>query len=362
MASYQMGSTASEQCALHSPSCSATGTGCWTDSKLVVVWMPFIWTFPKLSIKLSMVYSYISSKHVRSMAVLAVGSQHFLTPPTDNKQLWWTAESLSYAQGTVLGPILFLVHIAGIADSLSADTEASSFADDTRVLRGIKNVTDCTSLQSDLVKVYRWAEAANMHFNTDKFECLRFWAKAGDAPDFKYLAPDNAEIQVKSNLRDLGVEISSDFTFKIHISKTVTAASRLAGWALRTFRRRGFGVMKTIWKSIIQPRLDYCSQLWSPDDQYSINSIESVQRHFLSKVSGLASLNHWERLKRMGFYSQERRRERYMIIFVWKISQGLVQGYTIDFNDSERRGMLAVTKPYISCEKGQGSLSGSERL
>ena len=252
------------------------------------------------------------------------------------------------SQGTVLGPFVFLVHIAGIADSLSADTEASSFADDTRVLRGIKNVTDCTSLQSDLVKVYRWAEAVNMHFNTDKFECLRFWAKAGDAPDFKYLAPDNAEIQVKSNLRDLGVEISSDFTFKIHISKTVTAASRLAGWALRTFRRRGFGVMKTIWKSIIQPRLDYCSQLWSPDDQYSINSIESVQRHFLSKVSGLASLNHWERLKRMGFYSQERRRERYMIIFVWKISQGLVQGYTIDFNDSERRGMLAVTKPYIS--------------
>ena len=35
---------------------------------------------------------------------------------------------------------------------------------------------------------------------------------SGEAPDYNYLAPDNAEIQVKSNLRDLGVEISSDFT------------------------------------------------------------------------------------------------------------------------------------------------------
>ena len=193
-------------------------------------------------------------------------------------------------QGTVLGPVFFLVHIAGIADSLSADTDASSFADDTRILRGIASVTDCTALQSDLLQVYRWAEQVNMHFNADRFECLRFWAKPGDAPDYKYLAPDNAEIQVKPHLRDLGVEISSDFTFNIHINKTVTAASSLAGWSLRTFRRRGFNVMKTLWRSIIQPRLDYCSQLWSPDDQNSINQIESVQRHFLAKVSGLGSL------------------------------------------------------------------------
>ena len=85
-----------------------------------------------------------------------------------------------------------------------------------------------------------------MHFNADKFECLRFRGKIGDAPDFQYLAPDNAEIQVKSHLRDLGVEISSDMTFKIHIHKTVTAASHLVGWALRSFKRRGFTVMSTI--------------------------------------------------------------------------------------------------------------------
>ena len=142
-------------------------------------------------------------------------------------------------QGTVLGPVLFLVHIAGIADSLSAGTEASSFADDTRIMRSISSVAECEALQSDLVKVYRWADQVNMHFNTDKFECLRFWVRQGDAPDFKYLAPDSLEIKVKSHLRDLGMEISSDFSFKVHINKTVTSASRLAGWALQLLRGEG---------------------------------------------------------------------------------------------------------------------------
>ena len=66
-------------------------------------------------------------------------------------------------QGTVLGPVLFLVHIASIADSISPGTEASSFADDTRVMHGVKSVADCAALQADLLKVYEWAGHVNMH-------------------------------------------------------------------------------------------------------------------------------------------------------------------------------------------------------
>ena len=65
--------------------------------------------------------------------------------------------------------------------------------------------------------------------------------------------------------------------------------------------------MKTIWKTLVQPKLDYCSQLWSPGDQESINKIESVQRHFTSKVIGLEEMDYWERLKVLHMYSQERK-------------------------------------------------------
>ena len=61
-------------------------------------------------------------------------------------------------QGNVLGPILFLIHIIDIASGLSARTTASSFADDTRVQRGIQSSSDCSDLQEDLHVIYRWEE------------------------------------------------------------------------------------------------------------------------------------------------------------------------------------------------------------
>ena len=106
--------------------------------------------------------------------------------------------------------------------------------------------------------------------------------------------------------------------------------------------------MKTIWKSLVQPKLDYCSQFWYPADQDSINRPESVQRHFLSKVSDLKELDYWEKLKKFQIYSQERRRERYMIIFLWKISQGLVNGYSVQFtSELGRRGRTALPRTVV---------------
>ena len=89
-------------------------------------------------------------------------------------------------QGTVLGPVLFLIHIRDIADGLSRGTTASSFADDTRVKRGIVTQNDCSALQSDMELIYSWAERVNMHFNSDKFECLRFWPNSSATPDYNY--------------------------------------------------------------------------------------------------------------------------------------------------------------------------------
>ena len=253
-------------------------------------------------------------------------------------------------QGTVLGPILFLIHIRNIARGLSGSTSATSFADDTRVQKGITSIDDCEALQQDLQHIYQWADHVNMKFNSDKFECLRYWSDPSKAPDYHYLAPDKQEIKVKSELRDLGVQLSSSLSFKVHIEHTITAASRLVGWGLRSFWGRGRKVMLTLLKSLVQPKLDYCSQLWSPSDQSSINKLESIQRNLVSHIrdTKLSSLNYWEKLKELRIYSQERRRERYIIIFLWKISQGMVSGYDLEFTlDGTRRGRFIIPKSIV---------------
>ena len=108
--------------------------------------------------------------------------------------------------------------------------------------------------------------------------------------------------------------------------------------------------MVTLMKSLVQPKMDYCSQLWSPTDQSTVNKLESVQHHLISRIrdTRLAGLNYWEKLHELRLYSQERRRERYQLIFLWKISQGMVSGYDVNFTSvGPRRGRMITPNPVV---------------
>ena len=76
-------------------------------------------------------------------------------------------------QGTVLGPVLFLIYIADI-DSELIHSKASSFADDTRPILPLEKMGDYALLQEDLHRVYNWAEQNNMSFNAEKFVHMRY--------------------------------------------------------------------------------------------------------------------------------------------------------------------------------------------
>ena len=56
----------------------------------------------------------------------------------------------------------------------------------------------------------------------------------------------------------------------------------------------------------------------------------------------LVQMNYWEKLSHLRVYSQERRRERYQICFLWKQSQGLIEGYSFKWQWSYRRMRLAI--------------------
>ena len=93
--------------------------------------------------------------------------------------------------------------------------------------------------------------------------------------------------------------------------------------------------------------MDYCSQLWSPADQTSINKLESIQHNLINKIKDkrLENLSYWEKLSELKLYSQERRREQYMVIFIWKIIQGLVSGFDLQFTcGGVRRGTMVIPR------------------
>ena len=150
--------------------------------------------------------------------------------------------------------------------------------DDTKFWRGVKTQEDCEALKTDLRSVYSWAESLNMIFNSSKFEWVRYVINQSTTPNFQYLSTDGTNIGRKENLHDLGVRLSSDLTFSLQIEKVVTTASQMVGWGLRTFRGRSSLLLLTIMRSIVQPHLDYCSQLWSSSNQSNITKLDTIMR------------------------------------------------------------------------------------
>ena len=227
-------------------------------------------------------------------------------------------------QGTVLGPILFVIMISDLGSDLT-NAFISMFADDSRISSVATTQIAQAQFQNELDNIiYPWAPSNKAVFNGDKFEHVHFGKKSQSIPT--YLDPEGSPITNKATVNDLGVTISSDLTWSSHIDKVITNCRKQSAWILRTFSSRDILTMRTLWISLIRPIVDYCSPLWSPNptDYNMITRLEGVLRNFTKKVDGLRDLPYGDRLRAMNLHSIQRRHERYKIIYIYKIKEGLV--------------------------------------
>ena len=150
-------------------------------------------------------------------------------------------------QGSVLGPLLFLVQIGDI-DATISFSSLKSFADDTRVTKAISNVTDASQLQTDLNSIYEWADSNGMSFNSSKFELVRYGNDEIIKSCTNYTSDSGTIIDTKHVVKDLGILISDDCKFDLHIDQVAENVKKLCGWILRTFESRSPQLMITLWK------------------------------------------------------------------------------------------------------------------
>ena len=165
-----------------------------------------------------------------------------------------------------------------------------------------------------------------MQLNEDKFQVIQHGKLAQLKPSdshHPYTTTAGVPLPSSSSVTDLGVIIDEDLDWASHIQDKVTKASQFSGWILRTFKSRDKELLMTLFNSLVRSRLEYCSPLWSPYLQKDIIKMESVQRSFTARIAGLKEMNYHDRLRYLGLYSLQRRRERYIIIQVWKIWKGI---------------------------------------
>ena len=211
-------------------------------------------------------------------------------------------------------------------DNTIKDTVLGSFAADTKLWQVAHKHVE---IQSDLMQVSTWVDDNNMMVNCDKYLRLPVGHKAGSEPA-PYHANNNDVITDQEHVKDLGIYISSDFTFDYHITNMVGRGEAVASWILRTFTTRDQYPISILLKTLLVPTLEYGCVLWNPNSGHLRELIENVQKRFTSRISifneineetGLlqCTTNYWERLKILKIYSLERRRERYIILFMYKI-------------------------------------------
>ncbi|MCG8047037.1 MAG: reverse transcriptase domain-containing protein [Candidatus Thiodiazotropha endolucinida] len=233
----------------------------------------------------------------------------------------WSNVSSGIPQGSVLGPVLFLIYINDLPDVITAFVKL--FADDAKVYDVVRRRdpidTATNKIQSSLNGSVKWAEDWLMFFNPTK--CHHLQVGNFEIPT-TYTMKSGAEtheiIKVKHE-KDLGVTIDSKLTFREHITTKVNLANRNLGIIFRTFTYLDQEIFLNLYKSLVRPHLEYSTPVWSPFYKKDRIIIENVQRRATRLVPSLKGLTYTQRLKQLGLPTLEYRRERADLIQVYKI-------------------------------------------
>ena len=184
-------------------------------------------------------------------------------------------------QGSVLGPLLFLIYINDIC-CLNISSQMVLYADDLVLYKVIQNETDFMELQSDIVEVAKWVQDNSLTFNTSKCKSMLITCKMRTMPPL-YLN-GQVIVQVKK-YKYLGVHLSSDLKWDTHITTICHKSKKLLGLMYRRFYTTVDPMfLCRLYLSLVRPILEYACQVWDPYTQRNIKELESVQT-FALKVS-----------------------------------------------------------------------------
>ena len=185
-------------------------------------------------------------------------------------------------QGSILGPLLFLIYINDLPSS-SLFTKLFLFADDTKCLSRISSPSDSLLLQSDLDGVSSWSKKWLLAFNETKLHLLSINTKRSNplstsTADSSYYINGRSIAPCNSH-KDLGIVIASDLKWTDHLHLISSKAYKKLGLLRRTFcATNSISTKKRLYISLVRSQLLYGSQIWRPVLIKDINLIESIQR------------------------------------------------------------------------------------
>ena len=251
---------------------------------------------------------------LRWIEAFLVGRSMFVSVGTGNSDI--KSVQSGVPQGSVLGPLLFLVYVNGLATGIR--TKWWAFVDDYKIYStgSPRNGLD-EDLQSDLNIFSTRATSWNLKMNPEKCVVMRFGAGGVDADGNRYML-NGESLRFVTSHRDLGIVVDPSLRFHLHVSKLVGKTKGLINQLLRGTVCRSRKFMVTLFIAHIRPLMDFSARLWNVGYLGDIRSLEQVQKSWMGQISGMEDEEYGECIKQLGVHSVYGRLLRGDLIKVWQ--------------------------------------------
>ena len=252
----------------------------------------------------------------------------------NGKTLSWREVIAGLPQGSILGPLFFLIFINDLPENL--ESKVRIFADDTSLFSTIINPLTCTrKLEVDLERISVWACQWKMSFNPDptKQAVEVCFPKKKNPSNMPQLYFNNAHVSSQQIHKHLGLSLDSKLTFHHQLRETLSKANKGIGLINLFWKCVPRDSLLCIYKSYVRPKLDYGDIIYdNPGNESFKQKLEFIQYNAALAVTGAFRGTSREKLyNELGLESLSDRRWYRRLVFFYKIINGLSSLYLAKF-------------------------------
>ena len=242
----------------------------------------------------------------------------------------WKIIKAGVPQGSILGPLLFLIFINDLPTNLETNTKI--FADDTSLFSLVLNQIDSASkLNRDLLRISDWAYQWKMSFNPDpsKQAVEIHFTKKRNHINPPTLIFSGTDVKVCESHKHLGLILDTRLAFDCHLKEKISKANKGIGLINRLRKFLSRESLLTIYKTFVRPHLDYGDVIYDcPGNSTFVQKLESVQYNACLAITGCFRGTSREKLySELGIESLADRRYSRRLFLFYKILNGLAPKY-----------------------------------
>ena len=235
-------------------------------------------------------------------------------------------------QGSILGPLLFLLYVNDIAN-VSEILLPLIFADDTNLFVQGKTITETSEIMnSEMVKVVVWLNANRLMLNTEKTHYIIFHSNKKKIKSQNSIRIGNTDIERVESTKFIGVNLDERLTWEKHILMIKSKVAKGIGILCKARKVFPIAILRTLYYSLIYPHLTYCIEVWGNTSKLHLDSLFLMQKKVVRVITSAGYTAHTDPLfANLQLLKLSQIYSFFIMTFVFKFTKGMLPKVFLPF-------------------------------